>query len=513
MTHERPSAPAPVRKLVIVGGGSAGWMTAAAASAALHRDCEIVLVESEEIGIVGVGEATIPAIRSFNQFVGIDEAEFMRATQGSFKLGIEFVNWLREGHAYFHPFGAYGRNFDWAPLYQYYLQARANGDDTPLQDYSLAWLAARENRFTHPAGDQGAALSTLEYAFHFDATLYGRFLRRIAEGRGVKRVEGRVANVRLRAEDGAIEGLDLDDGRTVDGDFFVDCTGFRGLLIEEALKTGYEDWTHWLPCDRAIAAPCASGGDFTPYTRSTARQAGWQWRIPLQHRTGNGYVHSSGFISQQDATDTLVRNLDGALLAEPRLLKFVTGRRRKAWNKNCVAIGLSAGFMEPLESTSLHLIQTGVVRFLALFPGRDPDPWTEMEYNKLVREEWEPIRDFLILHYHANQREDGELWRYCREMAIPETLAYRIEQFQRCGRLVSPGLELFLNANWISVLMGQGIMPERYEALLHHRQVDGRAMLAQVRTALTGAAGRLPSHRDYINRFCKAPEEALQPIG
>ena len=501
-----------IRNIVIVGGGSAGWMTAAALGNALRRNCAITLVESDEIGTVGVGEATVPPIKLFNQSLGIDEAEFLRRTQGSFKLGIQFVDWARRGHRYFHPFGTYGRPFDVVPLHHYWQRAHAAGHASGLDDYCMAWAAAANARFAPPVADQRHVLSTYDYAYHFDAGLYAGYLREYAEERGVRRIEGRIADVQLHAASGHVESVQLADGRRIAGELFVDCSGFRGVLIEGALHTGYEDWTHWLPCNRAVAMPCAGAGadagagtgDFTPYTRSTAREAGWQWRIPLQHRTGNGYVYASEFIDDEAAAATLTANLDGRALAEPRMLRFVTGRRRKTWNRNVIAIGLSSGFLEPLESTSLHLIQAGISKLLALFPDRDFDPLVVNEFNRISACEVERIRDFIILHYHLNERRE-ELWRYCANMSVPDTLQEKILHFRRFGRLVPREYDLFGPASWLAVHVGQFNLPERPDPLIHYREVDAPAWLARLRDALHTAALTLPTHRQFIDRHCKAP--------
>jgi tryptophan 7-halogenase len=494
-----------LRHIVIVGGGSAGWMTAASLANALQGNCQITLVESAEIGIVGVGEATIPPIKSFNAGLGIDENDFVRATHGSFKLGIEFVNWGTIGARYPHPFGTHGVDFDAVPLYQYWLRARLRGSDTKLENYSMAWAMAQAGKFDHPMDDPQRIQSTYDYAYHFDALLYGQFLRRYAEVRGVLRLEGRVSRVQRDGETGFISAVQLEDGRSVSGDFFIDCSGFRGLLIEETLQTGYEDWTHWLPCDRAVAVPCALGGAFTPYTRSTAHKAGWQWRIPLQHRIGNGYVYASRHISDDEATATLLANLDGAPLADPRYLRFTTGRRKQVWQGNCLAIGLSAGFMEPLESTSLHLIQTAITRFLALFPDQHGDALARQEYNRLTREEYERIRDFIILHYHANHRDDAPLWRLCAQMDIPEELKWRMAHFRKNGRVVSMGPELFRNHAWLSVMLGQGMMPESYDPMLDMRpQVDAAGYMAGLVRVIGETVAVMPSHAAYIAHHCAA---------
>ncbi|MEO0031686.1 MAG: hypothetical protein RIS94_1444 [Pseudomonadota bacterium] len=491
-------SPHSIRSILIVGGGTAGWMTAAALGHALRQGCTVTLVESDDIGTVGVGEATIPPIRTFNQTLGIDERDFLRETKGSFKLGIEFVNWGRQGHRYFHPFGPYGRAFDIVDVHQYWLRAQAMGETAPLDDHAMAWQIARENRFAPPVADPRNVLSTYDYAYHFDAGLYAQFLRRRAEANGVTRIEGKVAHVRQNAQTGFVEGVTLDDGRTLDADLFIDCSGFRGLLIEGALHAGYEDWPHWLPCDRAMAVPCENIGPLTPYTRSTAQEAGWQWRIPLQHRTGNGYVYSSQFLSDDQAAANLLSRLDGKALADPRPLRFVTGMRKRFWDKNVIAIGLSSGFMEPLESTSIHLIQAGISKLLALFPDRSFDPLVIEEYNRIAVNEYERIRDFLILHYKLTQRDDTELWRYCAGMDIPDTLATKIEHFRRYGRLVQRDADLFGPPSWLAVHVGQFNMPERTDPLADHRGVDGREWLAKLRGAMHAAAGQLPTHEAFI---------------
>ncbi len=495
-----------VRSILIVGGGTAGWMTAAALAHAMPRGCRITLVESEEIGTVGVGEATIPPIRLFNETLGIAEADFLRETKGSFKLGIEFVDWGRLGHRYFHPFGGYGKPFDLLPVHQHWLAARAQGCAVPLDDLSMAWGAASRNRFAPPLTDPRSVASTFDYAYHFDAGLYAAFLRRYAEARGVMRVEGRVADVALDGDGGQVASVTLDDGRMLAADLFVDCSGFRGLLIEGALKTGYEDWRHWLPCDRAVAMPCATGGDgFTPYTRSTARAAGWQWRIPLQHRTGNGYVYCSEYLSDDEAAATLAANLDGAALGHARPLRFATGRRRLFWNRNVVAIGLSSGFMEPLESTSIHLIQAGIAKLLALFPTCDMAPMLVDEYNRIAITEYERIRDFLILHYTLTRRDDAPLWRYCANMAVPDTLALKIAHFHESGRLIARDMDLFGPASWLAVHVGQFNMPVGADPLLGN-MADPRAsrnFVERLAAAIAGMAGSMPVHRDTVARMVR----------
>ncbi len=503
------SQPPPLKSIVIVGGGSAGWMTAAALSHAVGRSCAITLIESEAIGTVGVGEATIPPIRTFNQRLGIDEATFVRETQGSYKLGIEFVDWGRKGHSYFHPFGQYGAEFDNVPFYHHWMRESLEGRiDGPIDDFSMCWAMAKAGKFSHPSADRRLIQSTFDYAYHFDAGLYAAYLRRFAEARGAVRKEGKVVDVSLRSHDGFVDSVMLDDGTRIAGELFIDCSGFRGLLIEEALEAGYDNWQHWLPCDRAVAVPSERGGEkgeFTPYTRSTAREAGWQWRIPLQHRTGNGYVHCSEFISEDEASATLLANLDGKALADPRPLRFVTGKRREFWKRNCVAIGLSAGFMEPLESTSLHLIQYGILRLIALLPDSAMSPLLAREYNAQTAREYELIRDFLILHYKATERDDSELWRYCAAMPIPDSLQYKIDHFRAQGMLVAEGPELFANPSWIAVYLGQGIVPNRAPALAAMREgVPVAERLAQIRHAMDEAVTGMPSHGEFVARHCAA---------
>ena len=493
-----------IRSVAIVGGGTAGWMTAAALAQALQRGTTITLVESDEIGTVGVGEATIPPIRIFNDTLGIDERQFVAETQGTFKLGIEFVDWARVGHRYFHPFGAHGRNFDIVPLHQHWLRAREEGEGALLDEHSMAWHLARAGRFAPPSPDQRSVLSTYDYAFHFDAGLYARFLRRYAEGKGVVRVEGKVRDVSLNGETGHVERVTLEDGRAIDADLFVDCSGFRGLLIEGALATGYEEWTHWLPCDRAVAVPSARAEPPIPYTRSTAREAGWQWRIPLQHRTGNGYVYCSAHLDDEAAAAALLDRLDAPALADPRHLRFVTGRRRLAWNRNVVAIGLSSGFLEPLESTSIHLIQAGISKLLALFPDRGFDRATIDEFNRVTSIETERIRDFLILHYKLTERTDAELWRYCAAMDMPDTLKLKLEHFRRHGRLVAREMDLFAPPSWLAVHIGQLNFPQGLDPLLDHRSVDARGWLAKLRAAMAAEAARVPTHAELIERNCRA---------
>ena len=504
-TEGEKMAEGAVRRVVIVGGGTAGWMAAAALARFLGGRIDIRLIESDEIGIVGVGEATIPQILLFNESLGLDEDDLLRATGGTFKLGIEFVDWMGPGSRYIHAFGTIGRSLGLLPFHQYWLRHRAEGGGRPLWDFSASARAAWANRFARPADVPGRLPSGLAYAFHFDASLYSLYLRAYAEARGVRRTEGKVVDVKLRGEDGAVESVRLERGEEVAGDLFVDCSGFRGLLIEQALATGYEDWSHWLPCDRALAVPCASAGELTPYTRSTARPAGWQWRIPLQHRIGNGYVYSSRFVSDEEAARTLLASLDGEALADPRPLRFVTGKRRRAWNRNCVALGLAAGFMEPLESTSIHLIQSGIARLLQLFPAGGVNPVEVAEYNRQTDFEWAAIRDFLIFHYHANGGA-GEFWRACRDMAIPESLERRIELFGAAGRIFRVHEELFTEVGWLQVMTGQGIVPAGYDPVadqLTSAQLDEFLSLAGRHVG--HVVDRLPAHSDYIAGHCAVP--------
>lgn len=500
-----------IRRILIAGGGTAGWMTAAVLSKLLKNDyAEIALVESEEIGTVGVGEATIPQIGTFNRTLGIDENEFVRATQGSFKLGIEFVNWGGVGERYIHPFGAYGLDMEGVSFHAFF--QKHHGKDfslETLEQYNLQALAARQNRFMRPVNAGNSPLSKIAYAFHFDAGLYARFLRRQSEARGVVRHEGKIADVALHSESGHVKHVQLTDGRILTADFFVDCTGFRGLLIEQAMKAGYNDWSHWLPCDRAVAVPCESAGRLTPYTRSTAREAGWQWRIPLQHRIGNGHVWSSQFTTEERATELLMANLDGKPLAEPRHLRFVTGHRRKFWEKNVVAIGLSAGFIEPLESTSIHLIQSGVAKLLQMFPARGFSQPDIDRYNRVTTFEYERIRDFIILHYHLTRRDDTDFWNYTRNMPVPDYLTDKMALFETHGRIFRENEELFNDTSWFAVMIGQGLRPRDHDPVADVLSAEETAArLANIRQTIANSATHMPSHEDFIAQNCDARDYA-----
>ncbi len=493
--------------IVILGGGTAGWMTAAALAKVLNGVVQVTVVESDEIGTVGVGEATIPGIVRFNTMLGIDEDDFLRATQGSFKLGIEFQDWTFVGDRYMHAFGRFRQDIQLTTFEQIWQRMNMHGRAADLQAYSITKSAAYAGKFMRPRLDvPDSPLADIAYAFHFDASLYARYLRRFAEARGVRRQEGRVVDVMRDATSGDLTGLVLASGEQVGGEFFIDCSGFRGRLIEEVFDAGFEDWTHWLPCDRAVAVPCASAGRLLPYTRSTARSAGWQWRIPLQHRTGNGYVFCSRFISEDEATATLLANLDGEALAEPRMLRFAAGMRKKAWQRNCVAIGLAGGFLEPLESTSIHLIQSGISRLLNFMPTAVPSEPDIEEYNRLMQREYEHIRDFVTLHYHAQQRDDSPLWRHCREMAIPESLQRKMTLFQTQGRLHSEEYELFAQGSWFQVMQGQGLRPRGYNAIVDVVAPEHIAEFIEgIRVAVKNCLAVMPTHEDFIARHCRAP--------
>ncbi|HKR33464.1 MAG TPA: tryptophan halogenase family protein [Steroidobacteraceae bacterium] len=498
-----------IRSVVIAGGGTAGWMAAAALARVLGPRLSITLVESSEIGIIGVGEATIPAIALFNKLLRIDEDDFLRQTQGTFKLGIEFVDWWEKGHVYMHAFGPVGRDLAYIPFHHYWLRDQAQASAGSLWDYSFNWLAAKQARFARTDRIVETPLAGLTWAFHFDASLYAAYLSRLAQGLGVRRVDGTIAEVLLEPESGDVRALRLADGRELAADFFIDCTGFRGLLIEQALRTGYEEWSHWLPCDRAWALPSRRTSPLLPHTRSTALEAGWQWRIPLQHRTGNGHVYCSSYVSDERARELLVSGLDGEALAEPRLIRFTTGRRKQLWNRNVVCMGLASGFLEPLESTAIHLIQVTIQRLILLFPHRGDCEERRKEFNRAAAAEYEYIRDFIILHYHANNRRGEPFWDACRTMSIPDSLRHRIELFRETAGIFCASDDLFQLTSWLQVLWGQGVRPRAAHPFVEAvSPADRNGYLRDLRGLIAHATQQLPDHADFIARNCAAAPAA-----
>lgn len=488
-----------IRRVVIIGGGTAGWMSAALLAQAMGTPLDIRLIESDDIGIVGVGEATIPQIRHINHFLDIDEDEMLRVTGGTFKLGVQFNDWGRIGDSYLHAFGDIGLPLGLIGFQHYFLREQGRDPAADLWRYSLNAQACKGNRFARMEKVGSSPLTGIRHAYHLDAGLYSRFLRQRCDPRVVKRTEGKVVDVALRAADGFIRSVTLESGEIIEGDLFIDCSGFRGVLIEGALKTGYDSWQEWLPCDRAVTVASATGNMMRPYTQASARTAGWQWRIPLQHRTGNGHVYASDFISDDEATALLLSNLETEAMGEPRQLRFTTGRRHQFWNRNCVALGLAAGFMEPLESTGIHLIQSGISRLLALFPDRHFDPAMSAEYNRQTGVEYERIRDFLILHYRATERRDTPFWQHCARIDIPATLARKIANFRASGQIFREDEELFTEVGWLQVLLGQRIEPQR-----HHPLADALppAQLAEfldhIRILIDRAVDTMPGHADFM---------------
>lgn len=492
-----------IQKIVIVGGGTAGWMAASVLSRVMGPLVKIELVESDEIGIVGVGEATIPQIRLLLGVLGIDEADFLKNTEGSIKLGIRFNDWAQIGDSYLHAFGDIGRPLGMLSFYPYWLRAKSLGHDSGLWDFNLNAVAADRNRYEPMDNFGDTGLTGLVPAYHFDASLVARYLRHYSEAQGVTRTEGRITDVSTNAESGFITAVTLENGETIDGELFIDCSGFRGLLIEQTLKTGYEDWTEWLPCNRAVAVPCASADPLTPYTQATARTCGWQWRIPLQHRTGNGHVYSDAYMNEDEATSILLDNLDGEALAEPRHIRFTTGRRRKFWNRNVVALGLASGFLEPLESTSIHLVQAGIDRLIKLFPSRDFSASTIDEYNRQSIAEFESVRDFIILHYYANERTDSQFWIDRREANVPDRLREKIELFRETGVITEESEDLFKEVAWLQVMLGQRVEPRRFHPMAERiTPSQSNEFLGGLRQVIANRAETLMDHRAYIDRFC-----------
>ena len=503
-----------IRKLVIVGGGTAGWMTAAAISKIMGAlpDFSIELVESEAIGTVGVGEATIPQIVLFNAMLGLDEMEFMRETHATYKLGIEFVDWTRIGHRYIHPFGFHGLDMAGVEFHHHWLKGRLAGDTSKLDEYSISAMAAKAGKFMWPQPNQPKSpLSKIGYAFQFDAGRYARYLRRYAEQRGTTRTEGRIVEVEQHPETGFVTAVKLESGVRVEGELFIDCSGFRALLIGQTLGVSFVDWSEWLPCDRAVAIPCTLTGDRQPLTRSTARPSGWQWRIPLQHRVGNGHVYCSEYMSEDEAISLLLANLDGEPLAAPNQLRFRAGHRAKAWEKNVIALGLAGGFLEPLESTSIHLVQSGIARLMTLFPTPEFKLAEIERYNRMTEQEYVDIRDFLVLHYSATERDDTPFWNYCRNIAPPEGLAEKLEMFRSSGRVFREHNELFTETSWESVLIGQGVEPCGYHPaadLLPDEETLKR--LASIRGTIARTVEQMPTQEEFLRANGGTIDPALQ---
>ena len=500
-------------RILIVGGGTAGWMCAAAlsrrfAAANLH----ITLVESEQIGTVGVGEATIPHLRYFNERLGFRETEFLQATNATYKLGIEFINWGQIGEAYIHPFGVFGKEFRDVDFHHLWTRYKHEYPDDSLFDYSISVLAASKGKFAYPSGNKNDLLSEYSYAFHIDASRYASFLRGHAENWGVKRVEGKITRVNQHPDSGNITKLTLDNGVELEADFFIDCSGFQSLLLSKTLKTDFIDWSHWLPCDRAIAVPTSSDGPPPPYTKSIAHSAGWQWRIPLQHRTGNGHVYSSNYMSDDEALAILRNNLPGEELAEPRQLKFTAGRRRHTWVKNCLAVGLSSGFLEPLESTSIYLIQAAIMKLMEFFPRTGDNQVRRDEFNQQMNMEYERIKDFLILHYHATRRDDSPFWSYCRTMDVPESLRISMDMFREVGYLKPYKHGLFMVPSWVAVLIGQGIIPNSWHPAVNEWDADTlRINMEKLKQQMKAAASQLPDHLTALQRHCTTTNSDVEP--
>ncbi|GAB56196.1 FADH2 O2-dependent halogenase I [Glaciecola punicea ACAM 611] len=492
-------------KVVIVGGGSAGWMTAAALSHLLPRDrFAITLIESKTIGTVSVGEATIPSILEFNQMLGIDEAEFLSFTHGSFKLGIEFHDWYKKGHQYMHPFGPYGVNMNGIPFHHYWLKDKLQGKEDPLSDYCLEYQAALNNKFCHPQAQSRSAMANIKYAYHFDAVKYAEYLSAFSVKRGVNKIIAQITKVHQHAQTQDISSVALSNGELIEGDLFIDCSGFKGLLIAQTLKVGFEDWRQYLPCDSAIAQPSESLSTIKPYTISTAHECGWQWQIPLQHRIGNGFVFSSQFLSKDLAIDCLAKRLPSKALSEPRQLNWINGKRQQAWKNNCIAIGLSAGFIEPLESTGLQLIQSAIMRLLSLFPSGRCQQVDIDTYNRYTDDELWRIRDFIILHYKATQRNDSAFWRYCASMPIPDSLQNKIELYQSSGRIFRENNELFSEISWLSVMNGQGLVPKAYHPLVNNLSEQQRQQnLSHIAGAMREAEQQMPDHKAYLQKYCR----------
>lgn len=518
MAYERVVKGQPIRQrargksVVIVGGGSSGWMCAAAIARMAAPNLSITLVESEEIGVIGVGEATIPTMLEFNDFLGLKENDVLRECQGSFKLGIEFVDWFKKGDRYIHPFGFYGRDTPEFAFHQLWLRLRAMVEQGKvsseaageIHQYNLCSVAAGLGRFSPAQGGADTILSTMRHAYHLDSIKYGQMLRRYAQDKGVHRIEGRVVEVEQDPDNGVIRAVKLEDTQVVAGNLFIDCSGFRALLIKDALRSHFVDWSQYLPCDRALAMPTACAGPPAPFTRASADTAGWRWRIPLQQRMGNGYVYSSAFIEDDAAQRRLMQTAEGSPLAQPKPLRFATGHRRSFWEKNCVAIGLAGGFIEPMESTSIHLAQMGIQRLVNLWPGRGFNPAEIAYYNQLMTDDYEQTRDFIVLHYSATQRDDTAFWQYLRNMDIPDTLTAKLEIFRGSGRILPSANDLFSPHSWLAVMLGQGVQPRNYDSLVD--RVPEQALIQNMqllKNAVYKTAESLPSHADYLDRHCR----------
>ncbi|MEL0252000.1 MAG: tryptophan halogenase family protein [Novosphingobium sp.] len=487
------------RRIVIAGGGTAGWMTAAALARTLGPVAQVTLIESEQIGTIGVGESTIPPLVTYNRMLGINEAEFMRATQATFKLGINFENWRVQGENYFHSFGGTGKDHWSAGFQHFWLNGLERGHAEPYGEYCLELKAAEAGKFAHLPDDR------MNYAYQLDSGLYAKFLRAMAEGDGTTRIEGKIAKVELDGVSGDIAALILEGDRRIEGDLFIDCTGFRALLIEGALRAGYDDWTHWLPCDSAIAIQTSSVRSPVPYTRAIAHEAGWQWRIPLQHRQGNGVVYCSDYLSHEAALEKLLSTVEGEKLVKPNHIRFRTGARRKQWHRNCVAVGLSGGFMEPLESTSIHLIQRAILRIVRMLPAGEISQRDIGEFNDQQFTDMEQIRDFLVLHYKATDRRDTPFWRHCASMEVPASLEHKMELFRETGRVFRKNEELFAENSWVQVMMGQGINPQSHHPVAAKlRDEELKHLLGSLREQVSRTVAALPLHGDYVARYCGA---------